>query len=49
LKEDFDLVTLPMPIDTGILDGKMAWLIRHDNDPKHKWFRHEIERIAKDF
>ncbi|MBT3914951.1 MAG: LysR family transcriptional regulator [Rhodospirillaceae bacterium] len=49
LKEDFDLVTLPMPIDTGILDGKMAWLIRHDNDSKHKWFRHEIERIAKDF
>ncbi len=49
LKEDFDLVTLPVPIDTGILDGKMAWLARHDNDPKHKWFRNEIERITEDF
>ncbi len=46
LQEDFDLATLPVPIDTGVLDGKMAWLVRHDNDPKHQWFRHEIEDIA---
>ncbi len=46
LKEDFDLVTLPIPIEMDLLDGKMAWLVRYDNDPKHKWFRQEIEQIA---
>lgn len=47
LKEDFELATLTLPLDIGPVDGKMAWLVRHDNDPKHKWFRHEIESIAE--
>jgi len=49
LQEDYDLVVLPVPVDTGILDGKMAWLVRYDNDLKHKWFRREIEHIAGNF
>ncbi|NQV54536.1 MAG: LysR family transcriptional regulator [Rhodospirillales bacterium] len=46
LREDFDLATLPVPFDMEFVDGKMAWPVRHDNDPKHKWFRQEIEHIA---
>jgi LysR family transcriptional regulator, nod-box dependent transcriptional activator len=49
LKGDrYDVRSLPVPFEMPILEERLFWHRRNDNDAGHLWMAHTLEQLVKD-